>query len=100
MSLSEVSQWEQSDLTLSFPVPSGYSVMCGIQHEAIVCMWLYCVNIVGSIPTRVNESIHFYPDLYLGSMFSRDGRYEMDVERRIAAGNSERNGALAVLMRR
>ena len=37
--------------------------------------------------------------VYLGSMFSRDGRYEMDVERRIAAGNSG-NGALAALMRR
>ena len=35
----------------------------------------------------------------LGSMFSRDGRYEMDVERRIAAGNKV-NGALAALMRR
>ena len=35
--------------------------------------------------------------VYLGSMFSRDGRYEMDVERRIAAGNRV-NGALAALM--
>ena len=32
-------------------------------------------------------------------MFSRDGRYEMDEERRIAAGNKV-NGALAALMRR
>ena len=37
--------------------------------------------------------------VYLGSMFSRDGRYKMDVERRIAAGNKV-NGALAALMRR
>ena len=37
--------------------------------------------------------------VYLGSMFSRDGRYEMDAERRIAAGNWV-NGALAALMRR
>ena len=35
--------------------------------------------------------------VYLGSMFSRDGRYEMDVERRIAAGNRVN---LAALMRR
>ena len=37
--------------------------------------------------------------VYTGSMFSRDGRYEMDVEWRIAAGNRV-NGALAALMRR
>ena len=37
--------------------------------------------------------------VYLGSMFSRDGRYDMDAERRIAAGNKI-NGALAALMRR
>ena len=37
-------------------------------------------------------------EIYLGSMFSRDGRYEMDVERRIAAGNRV-NGALSALMR-
>ena len=36
--------------------------------------------------------------VYLGSMFSRDGRYEMDVKRRIAAGNKV-NGALVALMR-
>ena len=42
---------------------------------------------------QVNEVV------YLGSMFSRDGRYEMDVERRFAAGNRV-NGALAALMRR
>ena len=36
--------------------------------------------------------------VYLGSMFSRDGRYEMDVERCIP-GNKV-NGALAALMRR
>ena len=32
-------------------------------------------------------------------MFSRDGRYEMDVKRRIA-GSNRTNGILAVLMRR
>ena len=37
--------------------------------------------------------------VYLGSMFSRDGKYEVDVKRRIAAGNRV-NGALAALMRR
>ena len=41
---------------------------------------------------QVNEVV------YLGSMFSRDGRYEMDVEKRIAAGNRVK-GALAALMR-
>ena len=40
-----------------------------------------------------------YKAAYLGSMFSRDGRYEIDTERRIAAGNRA-NGALAALMRR
>ena len=34
--------------------------------------------------------------VYLGSMFSRDERYEMDAETRIAVGNS----VLAALMRR
>ena len=34
----------------------------------------------------------------LGSMFSRDVRYEMDVERHIAGGNRV-NGALAALMK-
>ena len=37
--------------------------------------------------------------VYLGSMFCRDGRYEMEVERRIAAGKRA-NGPLAALMRR
>ena len=37
--------------------------------------------------------------VYLGSMLSRDGIYEMDAVRRIAAGNRV-NGALAALMRR
>ena len=36
--------------------------------------------------------------VYLGSMFSRDERCEMDVKRRIAAGNKV-NGALVALMR-
>ena len=39
---------------------------------------------------QVNEVV------YLGSIFSRGGRYEMDAKRRIAAVNS----ALAALMRR
>ena len=36
--------------------------------------------------------------VYLGIMFSRDKRYEMDVERRIAAGTRV-SGALAALRR-
>ena len=47
----------------------------------------------GKILEQMNEVV------YLGSMFSRDGRYKMDVERCIAAGNSF-NGALAALIRR
>ena len=47
----------------------------------------------GKILGQVNEVV------YLGSMFSRDGRYEMDAERRSAAG-SKVNGALAALIRR
>ena len=47
----------------------------------------------GKILEQVNEVVYF------GSMFSRDGRYEMDVERRIAADNKV-SGALAALMRR
>ena len=35
----------------------------------------------GKILEQVNKVVH------LGSMFSRDGRYEKDVERRIAASN-------------
>ena len=37
--------------------------------------------------------------VYLGSMFIKNGRYELDVERRTAAGNRF-NGALAALMKR
>ena len=37
--------------------------------------------------------------VYLESIFSRDGKYEMDVERRIATGNRV-NRTLAALMRR
>ena len=37
-------------------------------------------------------------EVYLGGMISRDGRYEMDAERRVAAGNSV-NGALAALLK-
>ena len=51
------------------------------------------ISVNGKILEQVNEVV------YLGIMFSRDGRYEMDVERRIAAGNKV-NGALAALMRR
>ena len=51
------------------------------------------ISVNGMILEQMNEVV------YLGSMFSRDGRYEMDVERRIAAGNRV-NGALAALMRR
>ena len=40
------------------------------------------ISVNGKILEQVNEMI------YLGTMFSRDGSYEMDVERRIAAGNS------------
>ena len=36
--------------------------------------------------------------VYLGSIFSRDGRYEMGAERRIAAGNMV-NGVLTALKR-
>ena len=50
------------------------------------------ISVNGKILEQMNEVV------YLGSMFSRDGRYEMDVERRIAAGNKV-NGALAALMR-
>ena len=51
------------------------------------------ISVNSMILEQVNEVV------YLGSMFSRDGRYEMDVERRIAAGNGV-NGVLAALMRR
>ena len=40
----------------------------------------------GKILEQVNEMV-------LGSMFSKDGRYDMDVERSITAGNKV-NGAL------
>ena len=53
----------------------------------------YKISVNDKILEQVNEVV------YLGSMFSRDGRYEMHVERRIAAGNKV-NGALAALMRR
>ena len=52
------------------------------------------ISVNGKILEQVNEVV------YLGSMFSRNGKYvTMDVERRIAAGNKV-NGALAALMRR
>ena len=38
------------------------------------------ISVNGKILEQVNEVI------YLGSVFSRDGRYEMDEKRRIAAG--------------
>ena len=53
------------------------------------------ISVNGKILEQVNEVMRNI----LGNMFSRDGRYEMDVERRIAADNRV-NGALAVLMRR
>ena len=52
------------------------------------CKWDYC-----KILEQVNGMV------YLESMLSRDGRYEMDAERRIVTGNKV-NGALAALMRR
>ena len=51
------------------------------------------IRVNGKILEPVNEVV------YLRSMFSRDGRYEMDVEWRIAAGNKVK-GAVAALMRR
>ena len=39
------------------------------------------ISVNGKILEQVNEVV------YLGSMFSRDERCEMDVKRRIAAGN-------------
>ena len=45
------------------------------------------------------EQVNVCEVVYLGSMFSRDERYEMNVERRIATGNRV-NGAIAALMRR
>ena len=40
-----------------------------------------------SVNGKILEQI--YEVVYLGSMFSKDGRYEMDVQRRIAAGLTE-----------
>ena len=53
------------------------------------------ISVNGKIE-QVNEVI------YLGSIFSRDGRYEKDVEMRIAVINrvSRQQGVLAALMRR
>ena len=53
----------------------------------------YKISVNGKILEQVNEVV------YLGSMFGRDKRYEMDVERRTAAGDRI-NRALAALMRR
>ena len=50
------------------------------------------ISVNGKILKQVNEVV------YLRCMFGRDGRYEMDMERPIAAGNRV-NGALAALMR-
>ena len=47
------------------------------------------ISINDHILEHVNEVV------YLGNMVSRDGRYKMDVERRIATGNRV-NGALAI----
>ena len=54
---------------------------------------VFMISVNGKILEQVNNVV------YLGSMFSRDGRFEMDVEGRIAAGNKV-NGALAALTRR
>ena len=51
------------------------------------------MSVNSRILKQVNEVV------YLGSMFSRNGRYKMNTERRTAAGNRV-NGALAKLMRR
>ena len=45
------------------------------------------------------EQVNVCKVVYLGSMFCRDERYEMNVERRTVAGNSV-NGAIAAMMRR
>ena len=50
-------------------------------------------NVNSKILEHVNEVV------YLGSMFSRNGRHEMDAERLIAAGNRV-NGAFTALTRR
>ena len=50
------------------------------------------ISVSAEILEKVKEVV------YLRSMFNRDGRYEMDVERRIAASNMV-NGALTALMR-
>ena len=41
------------------------------------------ISVNGKILEQVNEVV------YLGSMFYRDGRYEMNVKRRIATGSSK-----------
>ena len=51
------------------------------------------ISVNSKILEQVNEVV------YLGSMFSRDGRYEMNAERRIAAGKKV-NGVLAALTSR
>ena len=38
--------------------------------------------------------------VYLGSMFSRDGKYEIDTKMRIAAGNRVRGALAAFMIRR
>ena len=48
------------------------------------------ISVNGKILEQVNEVV------YLRSTFSRDGRYEMDVERRIAAGNASTVARLTV----
>ena len=51
------------------------------------------ISVNGKILGQVNEMV------YLGSMFSRDGRYDMDAEKHIAA-NNRINDVLAGLDRR
>ena len=52
----------------------------------------YKISVNGKKLEQVNKV------LYLKRIFSRDGRYEMDTERRTVSGNRVK-GALAVLMR-
>ena len=63
-----------------------------IKEWSLIKKRLGTPGVNGKILEQLNELVYF------GSMFSRDGKYEMDVERRIAAGNRV-NGALAILMR-
>ena len=87
-------KWETECLNTRFTLPTllcaGYSVkLIFIYEERIECK----ISVNGKILEQVNKVV------YLGSMFSRDERYEMGVKGRISAGNKIK-GALAPLMRR